>query len=305
MVTKKLSAIDAFQDNMADAHHLVRVAKALSNSRSNRMRRELRQKVGEALKVPAKNWDQLDCLQSEHVFVTFLPGSKVSRKDFDDHRPFLRQAIVAAAAAAETFIYDRAMERVGPLIGSDTPPARLLQIPTDLTSVLKIRGYEKAGWAIRVLILEPYIREQASTAPSKVGEMLSLLGVPRGLAKIDVKRRVEKGDTEAFLKRFTERRNKIAHQGDRSGRSRAPLNVEEVESDLALVESVVAAIAAITEPVRRPCRTTKTPGIKNPTKNAAPAIDASITSLQAATGDEVTSTPPELSAPEVATSSLE
>src|SRR5262245_54018895 len=90
----KPNALEAFETNMADARHLVRLAEALTNTRARRMRRELRDRVGEALRVPSKDRDELDCLQSSHLFVTFLPGARIKRSDFDDARPLLRQAIV-------------------------------------------------------------------------------------------------------------------------------------------------------------------------------------------------------------------
>lgn len=300
-----MTAREAFEDNMADAHHLVRVAKALTNVRQNRMRAELRRRVGAALALPQKDHEHLDCLQSDQLFVTFLPGSELKRQDFVDARPFLRQALMAAAAAAETYIYDRTMERVGGLIASPEPPKRLLDIPTDVRKVLKMLDYTKAGWGIRVLMLEPYIKEHASTAPSQVGEMLSLMGVSDGLKKVDARRKVAKGETFGFLTRFTVRRNKIAHQGDREGRKRALLTVEEVDRDLALIESVIREVEFVTEPdetLRRARRgaakkvTQKKAGrprMATPAKEVSPA--------QAETGAAIDSTPAELSAPDTAT----
>ena len=97
----KPTALQAFEINMADARHLVGIAEALTNTRARRMRRELRDRIGEALRVPARQRESLDCLQSDHLFVTFLPGAGINRSDFDDARPLLRQALVAACAATE------------------------------------------------------------------------------------------------------------------------------------------------------------------------------------------------------------
>ena len=304
-----MTAREAFEDNMADAHHLVRVAKALTNGRQNRMRAELRRRVGVALALPQRDHDHLDCLQSDQLFVTFLPGSDLQRQDFADARPFLRQALMAAAAAAETYIYDRAMERVGGLIASPEPPKRLLDIPTDVRKVLKMLDYARAGWGIRVLMLEPYIKEHASTAPSQVGEMLSLMGVSEGLKKVDARRKVAKGETFEFLTRFTVRRNKIAHQGDREGRKRALLTVEEVQRDLALINSVIRAVESVTEPdvtLRRARRGAATKVTQK--KAARPRVatgggpsTAQVSPAQVETGAAIDSTPAELSTLETAT----
>lgn len=305
----KKTAREAFEDNMADAHHLVRVAKALTNVRQKRMRAELRRRVGAALALPQKDHDLLDCLQSDQLFVTFLPGSELKRQDFGDARPFLRQALMAAAAAAETYIYDRAMERVGGLIASLEPPKRLLDIPTDVRKVLKVLDYTKAGWGIRVLMLEPYIKEHASTAPSQVGEMLSLMGVSEGLKKVDARRKVANGETFEFLTRFTVRRNKIAHQGDRDGRKRALLTVEEVDRDLALIVSVIRAVEFVTEPDETLRRARRGAAKKATQKKAArPRLatgggppTAQVSPAQAETGAAIDSTPAGLSAPATAT----
>lgn len=103
----KPTPLGAFEINIADARHLMRMADALSNTRARRMRKELRDRVGDALRIPAKHRDSLDCLQSDHLFVTFMPGTEVKRSDFDDPRPLLRQAIVAACAAGETYLAGR------------------------------------------------------------------------------------------------------------------------------------------------------------------------------------------------------
>ena len=46
----------------------------------------------------------------------FFPGSSVQRTDFVDARPLLRQAVVAACAAFETYIGDKAMVSAGALV---------------------------------------------------------------------------------------------------------------------------------------------------------------------------------------------
>jgi hypothetical protein len=57
----KPAPLQAFEDNMADAHYLVRLADGLTNEGSWRMRRELRDRIGEALRIADRNRDKLDC----------------------------------------------------------------------------------------------------------------------------------------------------------------------------------------------------------------------------------------------------
>lgn len=237
----------AFQANMADAHHLVRLAEGLTNRRAQRMRKELRDKIGAALKIKVADRDALDCLHSQDVFVTFLPGSRLCREDFVDQRPLLRQAIVAGCAATETYLADKVLTRVGPLLASSASATRRMnQLPMTLHDWLYIeQHYQRRRRGLRERVVVPYVREQASTASSKFGEMLGLIGVENWARQVDQNRGVKRGDTVVLLDRVTARRNKIAHEGDRQGFGRAQLTVEEVREDLAGLESVVAAVEAI------------------------------------------------------------
>jgi hypothetical protein len=245
--TRKLTPIEAFELNMSDAHQLVKLVEGFTNERSYRMRAELRDRMGDALRIPDRRRSDLDCLESGDVFVTFLPGSRLARSDFEDPRPLLRQALVAACAAVETYLGDKVMQKVGPLLSSEatlTPRLRDLQLGLDAWMHIEHR-YQRKRWGLRELVVEPYVRENCSTAPNKVGIMLSLVGLDDWAKKVDSQREVPRGETVKCLQRITDRRNRIAHQGDRVGRGRASLDVTEVKDDLAALESMVQAIEAL------------------------------------------------------------
>jgi hypothetical protein len=243
----KATPLEAFQDNMRDAHLLVTLAEGLTNSRARRMRRELRERVGAAWKVPSKLRDQLDCLESADVYLTFKPGSRLSRQDFVDHRPLLRQALVAACAATETYLADKIMCGMAELTKSpEAATERLGRLSLSVEDWLYIeKNYKYRRRGLHVRVIERRVREFASTSPTKVGELLSLAGVPNPQKQLDHHRQVAKGDTYALLDRVTQRRNKIVHTGDRSGRTRAALTIGEVKEDLAGLESVVSAIERV------------------------------------------------------------
>lgn len=245
--TAKPKPIDAFADNMRDAHHLVRLADGLTNQRVRRMRKELRDRLGVAMRIPVKHRASLDCVESERLFLLFKPGCDLRPSDFVDHKPLLRQALVAGCAATETYLGDKVMDRVGPLLWKNgTPTERLKRIPMTVGDWLTIDdGYERDRRGLRERVVKPYVLIQASTAPSKVGELLSLIGLQRWTRQLDEARGVAVGDTEAFLDRVTNRRNRIAHNGDRVGRGRASLTIAEVRADLAGLESVVGAIEKV------------------------------------------------------------
>lgn len=227
---KKPTPIEAFELTLSDARQLLKLVNGFTNQRTRRMRSELRDKLGTCLRVPKHEWDQLDCLQSDDAFVVFMPGSTLTPGDFVDARPLLRQAIVAACAAFETYLGDKAMASVGAYVHSEeTLTPRLRRIPLTLGDFIEIEErYQRTGWGIRHKVVEPYVRESASTASNKVGELLSAIGIENWAKKVDQERGVSPGETVHLLDQLTARRNKIAHEGDRLGRSRGNVTVADV-----------------------------------------------------------------------------
>ena len=242
---KKPSAMSAFADNMNDAKQLVAYADAFGNSRAYRMRRELRERVGDALRIPKRQHGDLDCLESSHLFVTFKPGSRLGRADFVDRRPLLRQAIVAGCAALETYVADKTMELIGPVLRSDDIPARLAEVPLDVGELLAIQNqYTRYRWGLRKVV-EQHVRRTASSAPSQIGLIVSLVGVKNWSRATDRTRKDPGCNTVEELERITARRNRVAHLGDRSGRGRAALSLEEVDNDLETITSIVEALEKV------------------------------------------------------------
>ncbi len=243
----KPGPLEAFELNMGDAEGLVLLAESLTNYRARRMRAEMRTKVGEALRVPQRDRGALDCIESPDLFVVLKPGGRLTRQNFDQHDPLLRQAIVAGCAALETYLADVAIATARQLIGGGAPlPARLARIGMDVGGWFDLKErYQRERRGITEQVIAPYLRETASTSPSKVGELLSTVGVPEALAKIDRCRRVEKNTTRTELERITIRRNKIAHAADRKGHGRASITGAEVSADLAVPRPVVVAVDRI------------------------------------------------------------
>ncbi len=244
--TRKRTAAEAFELNMADADLLVSFAKGLSNQRQRKARTELRARLGAALRVPQKDQHLIDCVESDDAFVVIKPGSSWSREDLKDVRPLLRQALVAGCAATETYLADAAIAKLGALTSRpDALPARLATLQVSVKQWLEIESiYTRRRWGLHQIIAEQ-IRESASTSPSSYGVVLSTIGVADWSRKMDKSRRVPMGKTVEFLTRITDRRNKIAHQGDRSGQGRASLAVHEVEQDLRQLRSIVRATETI------------------------------------------------------------
>lgn len=240
----KLTARQAFDDNLADAEALVAVVHALANRRVRRMRRELRERLGAALGVSKKHWNDLDCIESDDLFAVFKPGASLNRDSVSEAglRPLLRQALVAACAAVETFVGDRVMERLRAALDSDPRPTRLLALPMTVGDWLWIEeSYERRRWGLREVI-EVEVRRLCSPSPIQIGIAFGVVGEKGLWKRVDKRRRVKAGASEAALQRIYNRRNRIAHQGDRSGRGRAAISVAEVEADLACIAQIIDAL---------------------------------------------------------------
>jgi hypothetical protein len=240
----KPSARDAFDDNIEDAEGLVSLVKILQNRRVRRMRRELRERLGSALGVRKKDWDDLDCIESADLFAIFKPGSEVDRDSLSDERlrPLLRQALVAGCAAVETFVGDRVMERLRDALDSDPRPTRLLDLPMTVRDWLHIdETYERRRWGLREVV-EIEVRRMSSPAPGQIGIVFGVVGERELWKRVDKARGKARGTSEKELGKIYERRNQIAHQGDRSGRGRASISVEEVEADLHCIAGIIDAL---------------------------------------------------------------
>lgn len=252
MAPPKPSARAAFDANLKDAEILVDLAKTLVNKRRNRMRLEMRERLGEALSIPKKHRGDLGCLENDRVFVTFKPGHASLREKLNEPnlRPLLRQALVAACAAVETFCADRVMERYIRAIKSSPPPSGLLELSMTVGDYLTIEDrYKRRSWGLRQVV-ELEIRQRASPAPAQIGQLFGLVGEKKLMTRIDKRRKVPTGQSTTDLDRIVKRRNLIAHTGDRSGRGRAAITVEEVEANLATIVSIVDALDQETNSAR-------------------------------------------------------
>jgi len=246
----KPTARQAFDDNIADAEALVLLAGSLRNKRVRRMRRERRETLGEVLGVAKKDQDHLDCIESQDLFAVFVPGSRLDRDTFDEKalRPLLRQALVAGCAALETFVGDRVMELYRAALDSEHRPRRLLDIPMTVGDWLWIdESYQRKRWGLREIV-ELEVRRIASPSPSQIGAAFGIVGQKKLWKRVDSRRKVGPGRSEKRLDDLYERRNRIAHNGDRVGHGRAAISVDEVSNDLDRLVEIVDAIDALTRP---------------------------------------------------------
>jgi hypothetical protein len=121
----KTGPLDVFEDNIADAERLLLLTRMLVNTRTYRMRRELRDRVGSAMGLPKRKWEDLDCVESNDLFLVLMPDGEASRDIFTapELRPLLRQSIVAVCAAVESYVAEKACTYIPGAIND--PPGAL------------------------------------------------------------------------------------------------------------------------------------------------------------------------------------
>ena len=148
----KMSARDAFNLNIQDAQMLVELAGLLSNQRTRRMRRELRDRLGEALSIPRKRRGELECIENEKVFVTFMPGHSGWRRRLDDVglRPLLEAGTSGWLRSSRDILRRPShgtLQRCDQ--GESPPPSRLLESSLTVDQYLTIQEtYQKTGWGL-------------------------------------------------------------------------------------------------------------------------------------------------------------
>jgi hypothetical protein len=130
----KPTPIDVFEANIADADRLLMLTRVLLNTRQRRMRQELGETVGAAIRVPQKKREVLDCVESDDVFVVLKPDGIARREHFTERelRPLLRQAIVAISAAVESYVAQKAAGYIGEALNAEDRPRRLADMPITL-----------------------------------------------------------------------------------------------------------------------------------------------------------------------------
>ena len=243
----KPTPVEAFELNISDAQWLLDTAQALTNQRSRRMRTEMREKVGEALGIPLRDRDRLDCIESSDIFVVIKPSGSVRRDHVKDLSALYRQAVVAACAALESYVADAVLARIGPVVRKRGDlPGRLGELTLSVAEWKRIDdGYKYTRRGLRERVLEPRVREIVSTAPSQIGLALKMLDMNDWARKVDGARRKSKGTTVRELSELTKRRNRIAHEGDRRGYGRARISHDEAQRYVAIAKDVAEAIERV------------------------------------------------------------
>ena len=153
---------------------------------------------------------------------------------------------ILTCTALESYVGDRVMEAVGSASRSSKVPSRLQEIRMTVGEHLGIlAAYQRTGWGLRP-ILEREVRRVASPAPDQVEKAFSLIGYDNVLHKVDRKLNQRSDAARKDLQRIYDRRNRIAHHGDRVGRGRAHISVDEVRADIDEMERIAKALHEVT-----------------------------------------------------------
>ena len=244
-MAEKSHAFQNFQTNIRDAELLFEYARAFRNGRKRAMRRELRERVGEALDVAVKRRDKLDCMESDDLFVLFKPDGQLSRDSFGDLTLLLRSSLVAACAALETYVADSTISFAGQFITNRELPPRFKDINFTLGQWIEIEEYTRRGKGLKNRVVTPYIREMSSTAPNNIGKLLEIINVKDWAKDVDKARKALEGTTVKELDEITERRNLIVHAADQKGRGRGLLKADDVDRYLESIRSIVDALESV------------------------------------------------------------
>lgn len=178
-------------------------------------------------------------------------GAGRPKKERDD---ILRAALVLILAGVDTYFHDKVLERLTPFLrarkGRGLPGdlVKLIESNGGVGKLLTILYEERPHRHIHTMVK----RAQADLTfqkPDKIERALRIIGVSDFWYKtaVKMKPRTSKERLRRQLARYAARRDRIAHQADRSGRGRlSPINRPYVRDCLRFVMRFIrAADAAI------------------------------------------------------------
>jgi hypothetical protein len=236
-----------FEQNLADAERLILLSETLTNERKRHMRPEKREAISNAVRTSKRDRELLDIAENDEVLIVFKPGCRSCREHFEEAelRPLLRQAIVAIAAAVESYVAAKAKHYVPVAYKAKEPPKRLLDIGLTMEGLIDIeRRYERRVFGHYALVWN-HIDQVASANPDSIGRAFSVVGKTGIWKRVDTRCKKKLGDSERQLRALANRRDLIAHTGDRRGGGKAAINASEVRLHLVNARQIVEALEAV------------------------------------------------------------
>jgi hypothetical protein len=210
-----LSPLDAFEQTLADAERMLRIASGLADVRVKRMRADFKRKLGAALGVPSDQRALLERAEGHDAWVILKPHARLSRAMFGQEAlsPLVRQSVVVIGAAVESYVADRACAAIREMLyGGTLPEAATARLTED-------------------------IRLEASADPKKISSVFKRLGVEQVLPEACEEAGFKVNKVLADLVVL---RNRIAH-----GRDAEALSPSNVLDLLERTRSVVRALEEV------------------------------------------------------------
>ncbi len=263
---RDLSAMEVFNDNMADATRLLRWAQALKNKRRRSMRTEQREAFLTMRRMRRADLDDLDCVESDDLYIVLLPNGPraLDKDDFTrtGTEPLLRQSVVAMAAAVEGYVHtktqqfltealDEAEAYIAEPDGKQPGVVRALKkMNMSLMDAMELVERQRDGKRIRWNFRDMLRRELhnfSSSDPDRFGKAFSMVGKRIDWKRIDKDRGLnppKQGDAESYLdlKALAGRRNDIAHRNDRGRSKKATIRLKDVLTFRSNAIEIIAGI---------------------------------------------------------------
>ena len=156
----------------------------------------------------------------------------------------LRAAVVFAVSALDTFFHDKVKYRVGKYDLQNMPP-QLAKFEVRLEGLSEWDAAQRKGNVLRNWVVDS-LSSKALQSPSAIAETLKLAGIEALWDTIEPDKK-KKEIMLAQLNSLVQRRNQIAHEGDRmtsrkSGKALRPIDRDQVHDWIALVVDIVVRV---------------------------------------------------------------
>ena len=173
----KPAPCDVFRDNLADAEALLRLARAPEHGRRPGGVGEPGGWVRAALRGPFMRGPRAGAPGRNPRHAVAGPGGHAASGGSTDLQPLLRQSLVAACLALETYVVDNAMECLAAAAGAGEFPAGRDPAPGEPAgAACSPEGYRGKPRPV----IDAYVQATRSIHPDRIGHILSSFAGPSG-----------------------------------------------------------------------------------------------------------------------------
>jgi hypothetical protein len=218
-----MHAYDLAVQNFSVAEHLLQLYDLFRNLREEAVGEELRLAVCKTLDVPEQT--ALRHARNDQVLlvakaVAPIPQSLLLQ---DGIRFLLRQAVVVACTALESFFWDALRENVMIIVRARKRGAdrSLRELTLTLDDYLSLEGYQNPDDRLKQIILKNFERGTLYDI-SSIDRVVDVLTVKSYWERVAHKCGLQEKDIKTQLSELISRRNQIAHRADRPNEEADP-----------------------------------------------------------------------------------